>query len=149
MDGRQAAESFHQSFASVFGRFRRRVRPSGYVPSPESLAVLEHLFRTGPLTTTEAARHFSRSQAAMSEIVQRLEARGLVARVADTRDRRRTLIWLSDSGRRVLGDARNVLSIRLLEHAFDQLPESVRRELNESLARLLETMPAEEGWDDD
>ncbi len=149
MDGRQAAEDFNANFKRTYARFFRRVRPTGYRPSPETLAVLEHLEQTGPLTVTEAARHLSRSQAAMSEILARIEARGLVDRVTDQRDRRRSLVWPSKRGQTALADSRQLLSIRLLTHAMEQLSPSVRQQLAVSMANLLETKPAQQGFEHD
>jgi len=149
MDSREAAEAFVGEFMRIYDRFHKRVKPSAYRPSPETLALLQHLARTGPLTVTEAAHHFSRSQAAMSELFARAESRGLLARVPDQRDKRRTLVWLSDDGRRVLLESCQVLSVRLLAAAFEQLPATERQCLVSGLTTLLTTKPAEEGWDDE
>jgi DNA-binding MarR family transcriptional regulator len=149
MDSRDAAQAFNERFMRIYDRYYRRVRPSAYRPAPETLALLQHLSRTGPLTVTEAARHFSRSQAAMSEILTRAEARGLVARATDQRDRRRTLVWLSDAGLRALEASQQVLSVARLEAAFEQLPAAQRQDVLDALGRLLDTEPPKEGWDHD
>ena len=47
---------------------------------------------------SEAAAHLSRAQSVVSEIVDGLEDKGLLARMRDSRDRRRTLVWLTDAG---------------------------------------------------
>jgi len=60
--------------------------------------VLHHLSLTGPLTVTEAARHLGRAQSVMSEMIDHLEAKGFLARHRDTRDKRRTLVWLTAAG---------------------------------------------------
>ena len=62
--------------------------------------MLSHLALAGPLTVTEAAQHMNRAQPVMSEIVIGLERKRkrLVARVADARDRRRILVWLTEAG---------------------------------------------------
>lgn len=149
MESRQAAQAFNATFMRVYDRFHRRVKPSAYRPSPETLAVLRHLSRTGPLTVTEAAKHFTRSQAAMSEIIARLETRKLLERAPDERDRRRTLVWLTDEGQRVLRESSEVLSVRLLTMAMDQLDDQAKDRITKSLEELLNTAPTEEGWDHD
>src|SRR6266545_526020 len=74
---------------------RTEPRARRYRPTPESLGVLTHLAASGPLTVTEAARHMRRAQSVMSDIVTRLERRGLLERMRDERDRRRVLVWLT------------------------------------------------------
>ena len=142
------AREFAELFSAVYVRFHRRVRPSVWRPSGESLALLRHLARIGPLTVTEASRHFERSQAAVSELLARLERRGLVERHADERDRRRTLVWLSDGGREALEKAERVLSERLVAHAFEQMEPDARAGLVAALRALLDTETATEGWDE-
>ena len=148
MDAQQATEQFARLFPAVYHRFHRRQRPEAYAPSRESLAILRHLASIGPMTVTEAAAHFERSQSAMSEIVQRLETRGILERHADERDRRRTLVWLSREGEQVLADAERVLSDRLLEHTMDQMDPADRRKLIEGTEALLATANELKGWEE-
>jgi len=149
MDSDETAQAFNKGFMQVYQRFYRRVKPTAFRPGPETLAVLRHLHGSGPLTVTEAAHHFSRSQAAMSEIVDRIEKRGLVQRIADQRDRRRKLVWLTPAGEKAHGEATRVLSLKKLEHAFAQLTPAQRIETAAVFRRLLATEPATEGWDDE
>jgi DNA-binding MarR family transcriptional regulator len=63
--------------------------------------VLAALRRTGPpyrLSPTQLYRALMRTSGAMTNRLQRLEAGGLVARVADPADRRSTLVELTDRG---------------------------------------------------
>jgi DNA-binding MarR family transcriptional regulator len=149
MDTREAAHAFNERFMRVYQRYYRRVRPGSYRPGRESLAVLRHLHRAGPLTVGEAAGHFSRSQAATSEIVTRLESHGLIARVTDGRDRRRTLVWLTERGIEMLEESHRVLSLSKLVHAFEQLPPAEREGVVEALGQLLATDTDHGGWDDE
>jgi len=143
------AERFVELYSAVHERFYRRVRPTAYRPSLESLAILRHLAAVGPLTIGEAADHFSRSQAATSEIVARLEQRGLVERVADHRDRRRKLVWLSTDGLEVVRKAANALSQRTIAEAFAQIEDDERTRLLHGMQALLETKPSDQGWEDE
>ena len=149
MDANHAAERFAELFPAVFHRFHRRTRHENYLPTRESLAVLRHLAGVGPVSVTEAAAHFDRSQSAMSEIVQRLVGHDLLERHADDRDRRRTLVWLTEKGQRVLEDAERVLSDRLVAHAVEQMDASDRTKLLEGMQALLDTAKAPKGWDDE
>ena len=143
------AARFLELYSAVHERFYRRVRPSAYRPSLESLAILRHLAAVGPLTIGEAADHFSRSQAATSEIVTRLEHRGLVERVPDHRDRRRTLVWLSPEGVQTVQRAANALSERTIAEAFNQIEPDERARLLHGMRALLNTEPSDQGWEDE
>ncbi len=132
------ARNFISLFADVYRHFYRRMDTSDYRIRPESLAVLQHLHQSGPLTVTEAAAHFARSQSAMSEIVERLEKRGLVTRIADERDRRRHLVWLSPTGRETVSTAGEVLSVSLLARAMNQMTAADRTDLLNGMRALLD-----------
>ena len=109
------------AYSAVYAVLHARWHKDEKRPTPETLAVLDHLERSGPITIGEAARHFDRAPSAISELVDRIEANGWVARVADGRDRRRTLVWLTDAG------------IALLERAHEALDAGA---LAEALARM-------------
>lgn len=149
MNSDESAQAFSDLFHQVYQRFYRRVKPGTWQPSREALAVLRHLDRSGPLTVTEAAEHFSRSQAAMSELVSRIEVRGLISRVADERDRRRQLVWLTAAGTDALRAANRPLSQARLAMAFEQMPESDRQATLAVLERLILTTTEDGGWDDE
>ena len=141
MDSDEAARAFARQFPAAYRRFCRQLSPTQYRPTAESLAILRHLADTGPLTVTEAARHMGRSQPAMSELLQRLVHRDLLARMTDERDRRRTLIWLTPTGQAVLEEAGRVLSEELLAAALRQMSPRQRQELIRSMQALLDTKP--------
>jgi len=143
MDAKEAAEQFAEMFPQVYRRFHRRVPHTEYRLTSESLAIVQHLADSGPLTVTEAARHMDRSQAAMSELIARLVTRGLLARMPDERDRRRTLIWMTETGRQTLESARSVLSPALVARAIEQMSFADRRRLIEAVQRLLDTNPTQ------
>lgn len=142
------ARRFGDLFPAVYQRFHRRLRPGDERLSSESRAVLAHLGASGPLTVAEACGHFERSQSAMSELFARLERRELVARMPDERDRRRVLVWLTPRGRDLLAREQDVLSRRLLIHAFRQMASEDRARLVEGLQALLATERAESGFDE-
>src|SRR3982751_3259121 len=74
---------------------RTEPRARRYRPTPEALGVLTHLASSGPLPLTDAARHMRGAQSVISDIVTRLERRGLLESMRDERDRRRVLVWLT------------------------------------------------------
>jgi MarR family 2-MHQ and catechol resistance regulon transcriptional repressor len=66
------------------------------------LGVLEALLHKGPLTHRELGRKVLTSAGNMTDVVDKLEARGLVRRVRDTADRRQVRVELTDAGRSMI-----------------------------------------------
>src|SRR5919108_1118603 len=71
---------FHSTAASLLG-----LHPTDY----KVLGILERL---GPLSAGEIARHSALATASVTNLIDRLEAKGFVRRVADRRDRRRVMV---------------------------------------------------------
>jgi DNA-binding MarR family transcriptional regulator len=74
----------------------------------------------------------------VSEILDALEEKGLVSRMADSRDRRRSLVWLTDEGQLLLERERQVLSVELLQPALGRLSPETRRGLLAGMKALCE-----------
>lgn len=124
-------------YPAVYLRLHTR-RPSGRKRLTEqTLAVLHHLAWAGPLTIGEMARHLERAQSVISEIVDRLEADGWLERMRDSRDRRRSLVWLTSAGQEVLRQAASVLSEERLERALRRMRPAERRKLLDGLRALV------------
>ena len=95
---------------------------------------LSALHREGPQRITALADRESVSQPAMTGLIQRLEASGLVVREADPLDGRATLIAITDAGR-------TTMQARRQEH--DQsIAARVAQLDREQLALLLAALPA-------
>ena len=139
-----AERDFCDLFHEVFMRFHRRRKNDEVELSAESAAILEHMDRAGPLTVTEAARHFQRSQSSVSEIVSRLERRGWIERFPDERDRRRHLVWMTPSGVDRLREARRILDENLVAVALRELGETNTETLVSTL-RMLVSIRSNEG----
>jgi len=75
----------------------------------------------------------------LTGVVDRLESRGLVQRVASPDDRRSTLVRLTAAGE---GTFREVFELHLafLAPAFESLPECGRKELEKRLKQLREAL---------
>lgn len=131
---REVAELYQECYLRLY----QRLDPRGWRASQETLMVLQHLAAAGPLTVTEAARHLDRSLAAVSELVARLVRRGLLARMADERDRRRHLVWLTDAGQQFLRTTFQVLSPELLATALARMDDADRERLLRGLSALRE-----------
>jgi DNA-binding MarR family transcriptional regulator len=137
MNAENAARAFADAFAAVYRHTYRRRDPREPRVSGEALAMLQHLRDSGPLTITEAARHFGRSQSSVSERIQRLVRRGLLVSLADERDRRRHLIWLTPRGEDALRVETEVLSEERLTAAMRRLGATDRTKLLDGMLALL------------
>jgi DNA-binding MarR family transcriptional regulator len=123
-------------YRAIYSRLHARSAPGEHA-SAESTAVMQHLERTGPLTIAEASAHFRRAQSATSELVLRLERRGLVERMRDARDRRRTLVWLTPRGLQLLRRQEQVLSRELTARALAAMPARDRARLIAGMRALV------------
>ena len=132
------AVRFGELYSAIYRRFHRADPPDAWRPSTEALALLDHLSATGPLTVAEASKHFGRSQAATSELIARLEKRGLLERMPDERDRRRTLVWMSPTGLDAWRKSYEVLANERVAAALASVPESDRATLFRALEALLD-----------
>lgn len=131
-----AAARFAELFPAAYLRFHRRDEPRSELGGA-ARAVLLHLANAGPLTVGETALHLDRAQSVVSEIVDHLEAKGLLERMKDKADRRRTLVWLSDGGFEALERDRDVLSRDLVLRATQAMTEAERAQLVAGMTALL------------
>jgi DNA-binding MarR family transcriptional regulator len=124
------------------GEMWRRFQPqrqaiSGSAVTPRMLSYLRHLAAAGPLTVGEQASHLSISRATATEVVDRLEAKGLVERMKDDGDQRRVFVSVTERGREQTAAlaGRNVEDPLL--RAVAALPASTRAAIIEGLGALL------------
>lgn len=78
-------------------------------------STLARLEREGPARLTALAAVEGVAQPSMTQLVQRLERRGLVRRVDDPADGRVTLVAIADAGRELLAERRRLRDGRLAE----------------------------------
>jgi DNA-binding MarR family transcriptional regulator len=91
----------------VVARTARRLRQEASAGlSPSQNAALATIERHGPLTPSELAAYERIQRPTATRLLARLEEEGLVLRAADPRDRRCSLISLSDQGRDLLHETR-------------------------------------------
>jgi DNA-binding MarR family transcriptional regulator len=138
----EAAQSYLRLFPNVYLKFHRRDAKHSEM-SGASRGVLMHLAQGGPLTVGECAEHLQRAQSVVSEIIEQLEKNGLLARVRDETDRRRTLVWLTDQGRARLIADQEVLSGEALERALDKMKPELRVMLIEGTSALVQAAERE------
>jgi DNA-binding MarR family transcriptional regulator len=89
----------------VLGQLIRRLRAEHRFPLSHG-AVLGRLDRDGPQSTVDLAAAERVRPQSMGQTLAELESQGLISRQPDTKDRRRTLIQLTDEGRQALAEDR-------------------------------------------
>ena len=106
------------------------------------LRVLELVGEPHRMSPTELSEIVVRSSGGMTQILDRLERAGLIARTPDPADRRKVLIALTDAGMRT-ADAANARYAAERERLLAGLsPDEVQR-LDDAIHRLLEVMTAD------
>lgn len=131
-EAREVGELFPQIYLRLHRRDGKAPRLHG-----ASRAVLQHLHGAGPLTVGELARHLDRAQSVASEIVEHLVRDGVLETMRDPRDRRRTLVHLSDAGLALLDADRDVLGPQLVAAALQRMTAAERAALLTGMRALV------------
>jgi DNA-binding MarR family transcriptional regulator len=76
---------------------------------------MNRVCREGPIRLTALAAKEGVSQPSMTQLIQRLERQGLVARLADPDDGRAALIGITECGQKLLDDRKRLRRERLRE----------------------------------
>jgi DNA-binding MarR family transcriptional regulator len=129
---------------SSLGLLFRQVRDAMWTRMEHELSVAGHeltfsqyvtlkLLSAGPAGVTDLARFAELNPGAMTRLLDKLEARGIVARVADPTDRRALNIHLTDAGQAMWQDV-NQCGQRVRERAMTGMSDEQR----ELLTRMLE-----------
>jgi DNA-binding MarR family transcriptional regulator len=140
----QAARRVARLFPEVYRRYHwaNRVRGGDLPVTRRALEVLQHLAASGPLTVGEQAEHLGLRRNSMSELLARLEDKGLVARVRDERDERRVLVWLTQAGRDVVSRVGQVLAPDLLVSVMENLDAEERAAVVRGFELIASTPPS-------
>jgi DNA-binding MarR family transcriptional regulator len=103
--------------------------------TPSQSRAISVLDRRGEIRLSELSDHLRIAPRSTTEVIDGLEQRSLVERLADPRDRRATLVRLTPAGRHVaasISHAREAES----ERFFSVLTDSERRQLGRLLRKL-------------
>lgn len=133
-EARDQQESLADAFWAVGRRLRHGSRdtlaPSGL--SPSQWRALRTLARSGPVRLSDLAARLQIAPRSVTEVVDELAARGLVARSPDPSDRRATLVATTEAGWGLLKQLR-----RMRRDEADQVFASLSAEDRRELARIL------------
>ncbi|GGL98899.1 MULTISPECIES: MarR family winged helix-turn-helix transcriptional regulator [Micromonospora] len=138
-DPHQPEDGLAEAFWAVTRRLRHRTRQAlaPWDVTPAQSRALGVLNRHGPLRLSAIAEHLRIAPRSATEVVDDLQARGLVRRQADPTDRRATLVTPTEEGTRA-GAAMYAARRAAADDLFGDLPPADR----EQLARILRTLLA-------
>lgn len=123
---------FRQVRDAMWARMERELANAGHELTFSQYIALKKL-SDGPHGVTDLARAAELNPGAMTRLLDKLEARGLVARTADPADRRALNIDLTDAGLAMWQDV-NQCGQRVRERAMHGMSDAER----DQLTRLLE-----------
>jgi DNA-binding MarR family transcriptional regulator len=135
------AEQLRMALARTARRLRREAA-SGL--SPTLTAALATIERHGPLTPSDVARREGIQRPSATKIIAKLEADGLVERMADPSDGRSCLIAASKHGRATLKQGRARKNVYLAER-LRALPAEDRATLERAAVLLEQLLEPEDG----
>jgi MarR family transcriptional regulator, 2-MHQ and catechol-resistance regulon repressor len=97
MDALRAYVKLLRASKAVLGRIERRLAQDGLTAT--QIGVLEGILHLGPLTQRELGRKVLTSAGNMTDVIDKLAARGLVTRTRAPKDRRSVIVDLTPAGR--------------------------------------------------
>ncbi|QJR82396.1 MarR family transcriptional regulator [Alteromonas pelagimontana] len=107
------------------------------------LLVMQNIGTSPGIMVREIAENITLSPATITNILDRLEARGLATRIRSTTDKRKVGVYLSDEGKSALHNAPRPLQEHFIER-FNQLKEWEQSQLVSTMQRIASMMDAED-----
>lgn len=120
----------------------RKLSKEAGVTGPQ-LIVLQELARVKGITSKEVSTNVNLSQATVTSILDRLEAKRFIKRIRSESDRRRIALFLTDEGKEALINAPQPIEDSFIEK-FSALKEWEQFQLMSSVERIAEMMGASE-----
>ena len=99
------------------------------------LMVLKEIPADGELSAGELSKRISLSQATLSEILDRLCAKGLTERVKNVQDKRRIMVRTTEKAVNLIRDCPHPFQEQFLQN-FENLPEWEQTQILASLQRI-------------
>lgn len=110
--------------------------------SPQLLIMLE-IDKVSGINSSQVAKNVNLSAATVTNILDRLENKGLVSRVRSTQDKRRVSLYLTEDGKALLLNAPQALQEHFIDK-FSNLAQWEQSQLLSSMERLAGMMDANE-----
>jgi DNA-binding MarR family transcriptional regulator len=133
----EADDSLAEAFWSLTRALREAAKESmaQWDVTPSQSRALRVIARHETLRPSELSEHLQIAARSATEVIDDLEAKGLVARRPDPNDRRATLVELTTRGRELSAQMRGARGAQA-ERLFDQLSRADRAELARILRKL-------------
>ncbi|MBA6265089.1 MAG: MarR family transcriptional regulator [Colwellia sp.] len=110
--------------------------------SPQLLIMLE-IDKASGVNSSQVAKSVNLSAATVTNILDRLENKGLISRVRNTQDKRKVSLYLTEDGKALLLNAPQALQEHFIEN-FANLAQWEQSQLLSSMERLAGMMDANE-----
>ncbi|MAD88929.1 MAG: MarR family transcriptional regulator [Pseudoalteromonas sp.] len=120
----------------------KQLNKSSGLTGPQ-LLIMQEIARVKGVTASHVAKQINLSAATVTNILDRLENRGLIERVRSSEDKRRVGLFLSEDGKTALIDAPQPLQEHFIQK-FCQLEEWEQSLLLSSMQRIASMMDATE-----
>jgi DNA-binding MarR family transcriptional regulator len=128
-------ETLSDAFWSIARQLRETSHLAPWDITPSHLRALRVLSRHGVMRLSELSDHLHIAARSTTEVIDALEARGLVQRQSDPGDRRATLVEVTERGASVL-DAIRAARGTEAERLFERLSPTDRAHLARILRKL-------------
>lgn len=141
-------ERYEELFVSIRKIIRaidirsRKLGKEAGITGPQ-LIIMQELARVKGITAKEVSTNVNLSQATVTSILDRLEAKNIVKRVRSESDRRRVSLFLTDEGKETLFNAPQPIEEAFVER-FSALKEWEQFQLISSVERIADMMDASE-----
>lgn len=129
---------FRQARDAMWARMEYELATAGHELTFSQYVTLKML-SNGPAGVTDLARFAELNPGAMTRLLDKLEAKGYIARVADPTDRRALNIHLTDAGLSMWQDV-NQCGQRVLERAMTGMSQAERNQLTRLLEQVRDNL---------
>ncbi|MGN6151511.1 MAG: MarR family winged helix-turn-helix transcriptional regulator [Lysobacteraceae bacterium] len=129
---------FRQVRDAMWARMERELAAAGHDLTFSQFIAMKKL-SAGAASVTDLARTADLNPGAMTRLLDKLEARGLLVRVADPRDRRALHIHMTDAGRKLWSEV-DQCGRRVRERALDGMDDATRTLLTGLLEQVRDNL---------
>ncbi|KAJ1463704.1 MAG: DNA-binding MarR family transcriptional regulator [Colwellia sp.] len=126
----------------AIGLHSKQLNKTSGLTTPQLLIMLE-IDKTSGINSSQVAKNVNLSAATVTNILDRLENKGLVSRVRSTQDKRKVSLYLTEDGKALLLNAPQALQEHFIDN-FANLAQWEQSQLLSSMERLAGMMDANE-----
>lgn len=123
----------------AIAKYNRNLSSTSHLTIPQLFCLQQMLFANEDLTPGKLAENIHLSQATITGILDRLEARGLVKRTRGTKDRRQVTLTLTENGRQTAREMPWPLQ-ESFSKKLSGMPEEEQEEIDRVLRKIVDMM---------